>query len=87
MKTEDLRGGDMGTSMNVQINHFQSIYGKMAVSQKRQQKQSETFSQKTDSLQDNAYSPAKTGNTLSPYHAFERMKNAGPKSRTYNLKM
>ena len=77
----------MGTSMSVQINHFQSIYGKMAVSQKRQQKQSETLSQKTDSLQDNAYSPAKTGNTLSPYHAFERMKNAGSKSRTYNLKM
>lgn len=73
--------------MNVQLNHFQSVYGAMAVSQKRQQKQSGMLSQKTGSLSDNSYLPAKTGNTLSPYHAFERMKNAGAKFMTNNLKV
>ncbi|MDE7272243.1 MAG: hypothetical protein K2N95_04150 [Lachnospiraceae bacterium] len=73
--------------MNIQINNVQGIYGKMALSQKRQRKQSEVLSQKTGSLSDNAYPSAKTGNTLSPHYAFESMRNAGAKFMKSNLKV
>ena len=71
--------------MNVQTNNFQGIYGKMALAQKGGTKRYEMLSRKTSISSDNEYSSVKARNTLSPYHAFESMKNASAKFMTNNL--
>lgn len=73
--------------MNVQTNNFQGIYGKMAIAQKGGTKRYEMLSRKTSILSDNEYLSVKARNTLSPYNAFESMKNASAKFMTNNLKV
>lgn len=73
--------------MNVQTNNFQGIYGKMAIAQKGGTKRYEMLSRKTSISSDNENATATARNTLSPYHAFESMKNASAKFMSNNLKV
>lgn len=60
--------------MNVQINRFGSIYGKMGLTQKKRSSQTSTFSCKSNNVPETGQQPPKTGGTVSPYDVYARMR-------------
>ena len=73
--------------MNVQINNFQGIYGKMAITQKGRQKQFDAISEKMGSVSGNDYTPVKTRTALSSYDVYASMRSSRAKFMTSNLKV
>lgn len=60
--------------MNVQMNHFGSVYGKMGLTQKRRYSQTPMLSYKSDNVPETEQQPAKTRGTVSPYDVYARMR-------------
>lgn len=71
--------------MNIQINNFGGIYGKMALAQKRRSSQTQMRSEKTDYASESVPQPAKTGGTDSPYEVYARMRKTGVNLSTDSL--
>jgi len=65
--------------MNVQINNFQGIYGKMALSQTTRCKPSEAVLGKMTHMSENESASVKTKNAVSPYDVYASMRSTRAK--------
>lgn len=69
--------------MNIQINNFGGIYGKMALAQKK--RSSQMRFEKIDYVSESVPQPAKTGGKTSPYEVYARMRKTGVNLSTGSL--